>query len=149
MSQRGVDAALPAAFLAFGHEEASGVRPEAQAMDAGAAGDGSRSRAAAQRVSWTGRDGTAPAACARWRPSAEPLFLRPNGRRQDDARSDRRGAADGARVEAEVTRRSVSVCGCDSAPVAQAAWVLGLLTALLTITRKSDCLRAVWDGDRL
>jgi tetratricopeptide (TPR) repeat protein len=27
-------------------------------------------------------------------------------------------------------------------PVAQAAWVLGLFTALLTITRKSDCLRA-------
>jgi hypothetical protein len=71
------------------------------------------------------------------------------GRHQDDARSDRRGAADSAGVEVELTLRSVSVCGCDSAPVAQAAWVLGLFTALPTITRKSDCLRAVWDGDRL
>jgi hypothetical protein len=34
-------------------------------------------------------------------------------------------------------------------PVAQGGWVLGLFTTLLTITRKSDYLRAVWDGDRL
>ena len=35
------------------------------------------------------------------------------------------------------------------APVAQGGWLLGLFTALLTITPKSDYLRAVWDGDRV
>jgi hypothetical protein len=78
-------------------------------------------------------------------------FARPRvcGAPRDAARSYRRGSAATGGREAELTLRSVSVCGCDSAAVTQAAWVLGLLTALLTITRKSDYLRAVWDGDGL
>jgi hypothetical protein len=128
-----------------GRQRAS-VRPAMASGEryAGAAGSGSR-RTAAQRVSQARRDGRPPPPPAR----ALAPKRRTIGRHQDDARSDRRGAADSAGVEVELTLRSVSVCGCDSAPVAQAAWVLGLFTALLTITRKSDCLRAVGDGDRL
>jgi hypothetical protein len=56
----------------------------------------------------------------------------------------------GARVEAEFPA-PVGQAFVDAIPppVAQGGWLLGLFTALLTITPKSDYLRAVWDGDRL
>ena len=61
----------------------------------------------------------------------------------------RRGAADGgseSRSDAPVGQAFVDAI---PPPVAQGEWLLGLFTALLTITPKSDYLRAVWDGDRL
>ena len=110
----------------------------------GPLGIGSRRDRRAARFSGKARQPPAPAACACVGAQAKNRWAA-----QDDDRSDRRGATGSAGVEAELTLRSVSVCACDFAAVAQAAWVLGLLTALLTITRKSDYLRAVWDGDGL
>jgi hypothetical protein len=52
----------------------------------------------------------------------------------------------GARSDAPVGQAFVDAI---PPPVAQGGWLLGLFTALLTITPKSDYLRAVWDGDRL
>ncbi len=52
------------------------------------------------------------------RAGRRPLLGRRSGRRQDDPRADRRGAADGARVEAEVTMQRWSV---DPDQYAQAA----------------------------
>jgi hypothetical protein len=125
---------------------ASEARPE----DAGALG-AAQGRTVPQRVSHSRHRWTpAPAARACVTSSQVEALTRPPQRaRQDDGRSDRRGAADGgseSRSDAPVGQAFVDAI---PPPVAQGGWLLGLFTALLTITRKSDCLRAVWDGDRL
>ena len=87
MSQRGVDAALPAAFLAFGHEEASGVRPEAQAMDAGAAGGRLKdlNRRPARFSGKARRLRPPPPPAHALAPKRRPYSATATGRRQDDA----------------------------------------------------------------
>ena len=155
-AQCGADTALPAAFIAFGQEEGSGrvglgrlaavLRP--RRWTRGRRG-GSRSRTAAQRVSQAGAM-TAPAPCR------QRVRYERAGRSFHSATAaggakmtHRRGAADGgseSRSDAPVGQAFVDAI---PPPVAQGEWLLGLFTALLTITPKSDYLRAVWDDDRL
>jgi hypothetical protein len=96
---------------------------------------------------------TAPAPCrprVRYERAGPKLLLsHRSGRRQDDARSDRRGAAEwresGGRIPAPVGER----LWMRFRPRSARRMGFGIITALLTITPKSDYLRAVWDGDRL
>ena len=110
----------------------------------GPLGIGSRRDRRAARFSGKARQPPAPPRVHALAPKRRTV-----GRRQDDDRSDRRGATGSAGVEAEFDapvdeRLCMRFRRCSASRMG-----FGLLTALLTITRKSDYLRAVWDGDRL